>query len=96
MTVFLPEDKENVDQIGDLWAEQLAARAHGGHGFSQRAARLLVEASLPSSLTPIERRFAIARRFYGQELPEQALLAHARHLRGKRFRDRFDATAAGR
>lgn len=41
-------------------------------------ARAIIEASLPEGLTAEQRRLAIARRFYGDELPEAALLAHAR------------------
>jgi len=40
-------------------------------------ARAIVEASLPTSLTQRERRFAVAQRFYGTELPRAALLAFA-------------------
>ena len=40
-------------------------------------ARAIVDSSLPQSLTREERRLAIARRFYGDELPEAALIAHA-------------------
>jgi hypothetical protein len=42
-------------------------------------ARAIVESSLPSSLSRAERRLAVMRRIYGDELPEAALLAHARH-----------------
>jgi hypothetical protein len=42
-------------------------------------ARSIVEASLPDGLTEAERRLAVARRFYGTELPEAALAAHARY-----------------
>ncbi len=41
-------------------------------------ARTIVEASLPSGLTRGQRRFAVARRLYGNELPKAALAAHAR------------------
>jgi hypothetical protein len=40
-------------------------------------ARMIVDSSLPQDLTWGERRLAIARRFYGDELPEAALIAHA-------------------
>ena len=43
-------------------------------------ARTIVDASLPSDLSREERRYAIAKRLYGDELPEAALRAHARHL----------------
>lgn len=41
------------------------------------AARAIVESSLPPGLSPRERRLGLARRLYGRELPEKALLAHA-------------------
>lgn len=43
-----------------------------------QTARKIVASSLPPGLTDEERRLAIARRFYEGELPEKALLAHAR------------------
>jgi hypothetical protein len=43
-------------------------------------ARTIVESSLPSGLTTEERRFAVARRLYGNELPGTALAAHARFV----------------
>lgn len=42
------------------------------------AARAIVESALPSGLSRESRRLAVARRFYGNELPEAALLAHAK------------------
>jgi hypothetical protein len=42
-------------------------------------ARAIVESSLPAGLSREQRRLAIARRLYDQELPEAALLAHARY-----------------
>jgi hypothetical protein len=41
-------------------------------------ARAIIESSLPDNLTVEERRLAVARRFYGGELPEAALQAFAR------------------
>lgn len=40
-------------------------------------ARAIVESSLPANLTRRERRPAYARRMYGNELPEAALIAFA-------------------
>jgi hypothetical protein len=40
-------------------------------------ARAIVESSLPSDLSRRERRLAYARRMYGNELPEAALIAFA-------------------
>jgi hypothetical protein len=40
-------------------------------------ARKIVESSLPSGLTIEQRRLAVVRRLYQNELPEVALIAHA-------------------
>lgn len=40
-------------------------------------ARAIVLSSLPPNLSRREQRLALARRFYGGELPEAALIAHA-------------------
>jgi hypothetical protein len=40
-------------------------------------ARAIVESSLPANLSRRERRLAYARRMYGDELPEAALIAFA-------------------
>jgi hypothetical protein len=40
-------------------------------------ARAIVLSSLPPNLSHRDRRLAVARRFYGDELPEAALIAHA-------------------
>jgi hypothetical protein len=40
-------------------------------------ARSIVASSLPLELTREQRRYAIAKRMYGDELPEAALQAHA-------------------
>jgi hypothetical protein len=42
-------------------------------------ARKVVESSLPSDLTPQQRRLAVVRRLYNKELPEAALIAHANY-----------------
>jgi hypothetical protein len=43
-------------------------------------ARKIVESSLPSALTLEQRRLAVVRRLYKKELPEAALIAHARYV----------------
>ncbi len=43
-------------------------------------ARVIVDSSLPPELTPTERRLALARRMYGDELRPAALHAHAEWL----------------
>lgn len=40
-------------------------------------ARAIIESSLPVGLTGAERRLAVARRFYGEEVPEAVLRAWA-------------------
>jgi hypothetical protein len=40
-------------------------------------ARAIVISSLPKTLSRREQRLAVARRIYGNELPEAALVAHA-------------------
>ena len=44
-------------------------------------ARGIVESSLPTGLTLEQRRFAVVRRLYQNELPEAALAAHASYRR---------------
>ncbi len=45
-------------------------------------ARAIVESSLPAGLTAYERRLALIRRIYGDELPRAAQEAFARHGTG--------------
>ena len=52
------------------------ARLHAAASLYETA-RMIVDSSLPQNLTWEERRLAIARRLYGNELPEAALIAHA-------------------
>lgn len=65
----------------------LVAERHRAMGPDERVraaaasfevARAIVESSLPTGLSREARRLAVARRFYAGELPEAALLAHAR------------------
>lgn len=42
-------------------------------------ARAIIESSLPTGLSPAERRLAVARRLYGADLPEATLCAYAHH-----------------
>ena len=42
-------------------------------------ARAIIDSSLPPGLTREERRYRIAKRMYGEELPDSWLRAHARH-----------------
>ncbi len=45
----------------------------------RQSAYAIVASSLPPNLTREQRRYQIAKRFYGDELPEAALRAHARY-----------------
>jgi hypothetical protein len=74
-----------VNDTSEHFAE-LAAERHREMSPEQRleiassmfgAARAIVEASLPRDLTRWERRLALIKRFYADELPEAALLAFA-------------------
>jgi hypothetical protein len=42
-------------------------------------ARAIVEASLPAGLTRVQHRYAVAKRIYGNDLPDAVLLAYAEH-----------------
>lgn len=55
-----------------------AERWHAAASLFETA-RAIVESSLPAGLTIEQRRLAVARRLYGTELPEAALLAHAQY-----------------
>jgi hypothetical protein len=65
---------------------RLIAEHHGSSTVEQRfaaasslfdTARAIVDAPLPAELKGAQRRYAVAKRLYGDELPEAALLAHA-------------------
>lgn len=43
-------------------------------------ARELIQSSLPGTFTDEQRRLAIAQRLYRDELPEMALIAHAKYV----------------
>jgi hypothetical protein len=45
----------------------------------RRTALAIIESSLPPDLSREERRYAIAKRFYGDEVSDAALRAHAHH-----------------
>ena len=47
-------------------------------GSLRRAAIAIIESSLPKGLSAEQRRYAVAKRLYGDDVSEQALLAHAR------------------
>jgi hypothetical protein len=66
--------------------EHMVARRHAAMTSLERfeiacsmrqSAIAVIESSLPPDLTRAERRYAIAKRMYGDELPEAALIAHA-------------------
>jgi hypothetical protein len=47
-------------------------------------ARAIIQSSLPNSFTAEQRRLAIAQRLYNDELPEVALIAHAKYASATR------------
>lgn len=47
-------------------------------------ARAIIQSSLPRSLTAEQRRLAVVRRLYNEELPEAALIAHAKYASATR------------
>jgi len=57
---------------------QLTERCEAAASLYETA-RTIVLSSLPPELNEDERRLAVVRRLYGDELPESALLAHSRH-----------------
>ena len=66
--------------------ERMVARRHAAMTSLERfeiacsmrqTAIAIIESSLAPDLTLVERRYAIAKRLYGDELPEAALIAHA-------------------
>jgi hypothetical protein len=70
------------------YAAKLVAERHHAMTPEQRlriassmyeTARSIIASSLSQDLSPEQRRYAIAKRLYGDELPEAALLAHARY-----------------
>ena len=71
--------------------EQLVSERHAAMAPDQRmriaapmyeTARAIIESSVPAGMTAEQRRYAIVKRLYGDELPETALVAHARYGRG--------------
>ena len=65
---------------------KIVADRHDAMGADERwriasalfdTARAIVESSLPPDLSGPQRRAALARRLYGQELPEAAIIAFA-------------------
>ena len=47
-------------------------------------ARAIIQSSLPGSFTVEQRRLAVAQRLYNDELPEVALIAHAKYVSATR------------
>lgn len=71
--------------------EQLVNERHAAMSPAERiriaaslyeSARAIIESSLPAGMTAEQRRYAVVKRLYGDELPEAAFAAHAE--RGER------------
>jgi hypothetical protein len=65
-------------RVAERHSAMTAAERMRAVSASFEVARPIVESSLPPGLTREARRLAVARRLYAGELPEAALLAHAR------------------
>ncbi len=70
--------------VSELVADRYRAMTPADRWFATSSlfetARTIVESSLPSGLTMEQRRLAVVRRLYQNELPEAALVAHARYV----------------
>jgi hypothetical protein len=76
----LNDTPDNIARlVADRYASMTAAERIAIVVSMRQSAYAIVDSSLPPGLTREQRRYAIAKRFYGDELPEAALLAHARH-----------------
>jgi hypothetical protein len=75
---------DTSDAISKLVSERYRAMTPAERLFAASSlfetARAIIQSSLPSDLTTEEQRLAVARRLYNNELPEVALIAHARHV----------------
>jgi hypothetical protein len=65
--------------VGDLHRAMTPAERCLAASSLFETARKIVESSLPTGLTLEQRRLAVVRRLYKDELPEVALIAHARY-----------------
>lgn len=71
---------DHIEQlVSDRYASMTPAERIAIVVSMRQSAHAIVESSLPHGLTREQRRYAIAKRFYGDELPEAALLAHANY-----------------
>ena len=72
---------DTTDTVARLVRERYAAMAPAERmqiaASMYDTARTIVESSLPPGLTGPQRRYAIAKRIYGDDLPEAALIAYA-------------------
>jgi hypothetical protein len=64
--------------VADCYRSMTPAERWSAASSLFETARKIVESSLPSGLAMNQRRLAVARRLYQNELPEVALIAHAR------------------
>jgi hypothetical protein len=72
-----PEEVANL--VRDIHAAMTPLQRFEVVSSLRSTAILLIEASLPRDLPRHERRYAIAKRLYGDELSEVALRAYANH-----------------
>jgi hypothetical protein len=65
-------------RVNERYAEMSAEERMRIVASLYETARAIIESSLPAGLTAEQRRYAIVKRLYGDELPEAALAAHAK------------------
>jgi hypothetical protein len=63
--------------VREHYAAMTEAERMGIVSSMRQTAIAIIESSLPEDLTREQRRYQTAKRFYGNELPEAALLAYA-------------------
>jgi len=66
-----------LELIARRYAETSPEERMGIASGMYEMARAIIESSLPDTLSNRDRRLAVARRLYNDELPEAALIAHA-------------------
>jgi hypothetical protein len=67
--------------VSDRYRSMTPAERWSAASSLYETARKIVDSSLPIGLTMEQRRLAIARRLYKNDLPEAALIAHAKYVR---------------
>lgn len=74
---------DTAEKVAHMVAERYRSmtsdeRVHIASGLYDTA-RAIVESSLPGEISDPERRLAVARRLYSEDLPDSVLVAYAYH-----------------